>query len=85
VYFILSTRTAKCSTHVLFVNTSFSHLHSFCATGMSSGLATDSSVTGEFGRVCCWGVGGGFVSDVTVRECFGVAFYVVRPVSWHKC
>jgi hypothetical protein len=46
-------------THVLLVNTQCSHLHSFCATGMSSGLATMvtlTSVMGEVWRVYYTGV-----------------------------
>jgi hypothetical protein len=46
-------------THILLVNTPFLHLHSFCATGMSSGIATrvtSTQVSGEVGIVYYTGV-----------------------------
>jgi hypothetical protein len=47
-------------THVLLVNTPCLHLHSFCATGVSSGLATRVTLTrvsrGEVGRVYYMGL-----------------------------
>jgi hypothetical protein len=65
-------------THVLFVNTACSHLHSFCATGVSSGLATRvtltrvsrcslESITG--GWTCFW-----FNFCTAVRDCCWIAF-----------
>jgi hypothetical protein len=54
-YFLVWIRTAKCFTsssrrfrewaHVLFVNRWCSNLHSFCATGVSGGLATRVTLT----------------------------------------
>jgi hypothetical protein len=43
--------------HILLVDTSYSHLHSFCTTGVSSSQGyLDSCVTGEVGNVCYKGV-----------------------------
>jgi hypothetical protein len=49
----------RVQTHFVLVNASCSHLHSYCATGVSSGLAmsmTLTHVTGEVGSGRCNGV-----------------------------
>jgi hypothetical protein len=97
-YFIVQMRIAECFTnsskisilsniqewtHVLLVNSPCSHLHSFCATGVSSGLATRMTFTrvlrGRLGEsitrgwTCFW-----FHFCTIVRDCFGVAFQMVH-------
>jgi hypothetical protein len=66
-------------THVLLVNTSCSHLHSFCATGVSSGLATRATLTrvsrSRMGQTiytvwtCFW-----FNFCILLRDCFWLSF-----------
>jgi hypothetical protein len=95
LYFLFRIRVAKCFTNsskpfrweaavrewacVLFVNTPCSHLHSFCATGVRSGLAIKGTLTrvsrrrlGESisrGWTCFW-----FQFCAAVRDCCWVAF-----------
>jgi hypothetical protein len=76
---ILMPSNAREWTHVLLISTPCSHLHSFCATGVSSGLATRVTLTrmsrGRLGEsitrrwTCFW-----FPFCIIVRDCCSVAF-----------
>jgi hypothetical protein len=72
-------------THVLLANTPRSHLHSFCATGVSSGLATRVTLTrvsrGRLGEFITWGWTCFWCHFCTaVRDCYWVVFQMVHSV-----